>query len=98
MAITHPLSVFPTVSPVLDSFIAPSLLVKRALDAASLSLALLFGGGSIPANAISGGVADFVDIHDQDLSGKKVSAYIMRVWHARTRLYRAKDNSKAKTI
>ena len=66
---------FFTSSPILLSFIAlhvSSLPAKRALAAASLSLALLLGGGSMPANAVSGGVADFVDIHDQDLSGKKV--------------------------
>jgi len=45
--------------------------IHKALAAASLSLALLLGGGTMPANAVSGGVADFVDIHDQDLSGKK---------------------------
>ena len=46
--------------------------VPRALATATLSLALLLGGVMPPpANAVSGGVADFVDIAGQDLSGKK---------------------------
>jgi hypothetical protein len=47
-------------------------MVGSALTAATLSLALLVGAGNMPANAVSGGVADFVNIAGQDLSGKKV--------------------------
>ncbi len=47
--------------------------IRRALAAATLSFALMFGGGgNMPANAVSGGVADFVNIAGQDLSGQKV--------------------------
>ncbi len=47
--------------------------IRRALAAATLSFALVFGGGgNMPVNAVSGGVADFVNIAGQDLSGQKV--------------------------
>lgn len=52
--------------------------IHKALAAASLSLALLLGGGTMPANAVSGGVADFVDIHDQDLSGVTGKKYVQK--------------------
>ena len=60
------------------SFPLLAVALPSALATATLSLALLFGAGSmpVPANAVSGGVADFVNIAGQDLSGKKVCVYV----------------------